>query len=211
LRSLPRHLGPKQQSFTILLPPHFSETHFFFIMKNTLKYWGACALLLAFAACQSAETPNGQAEATGTEAPAERKIVQFDEIEALMARTDGQVQVINFWATWCGPCVKELPYFEQARKRLAPKGVNFTLVSLDFASEYESGVLPFVEKKGVGSHVWLLNNTDYDSWIDRIDPEWEGEIPVTLVVNAKAKARHFVIGSITEAQIDSLVQLCMAP
>lgn len=138
--------------------------------------------------------------------PPAPKMVQFEEIEQLMNDESGQLQVINFWATWCGPCVKELPHFEKVRKQYLSKGVNFTLVSLDFADKFESAVIPFVKKKNLKSTVWLLDNTDYNSWIDKIDPEWGGEIPVTLLVNKQQNKRYFVPKEVTEEELVALIE-----
>lgn len=167
-------------------------------MKKILPLY---SLLLFFVAC-------GQQKATTekSENIEQAKIVQFDAIEDLMNDESGQLQVINFWATWCGPCVKELPHFEAAREKYAEKGVQFTLVSLDFANKFDSTVVPFIEKKGLKSRVWLLDNTDYNSWIDKVDPSWEGEIPVTLIVNKQQNIREFVPKEVTAEELDKLIE-----
>lgn len=90
--------------------------------------------------------------------------------------------VINFWATWCKPCVKELPAFEQLEKENLDTKVKVVLVSLDFPDRLEKGVLPFIEKHNLKSEVVLLDDPDANSWIPAVSKEWSGAIPATLMV-----------------------------
>ena len=133
------------------------------------------------------------------------KAVKFKEIQRLMDDQSGNLQVINFWATWCAPCVKEMPSFEKARAKYANKGVNVTLVSLDFKEDLASKVIPFVKRKGIKSNVMLLDNTKYDTWIDKVNNNWEGEIPVTLFVNKKKGISYFIKGSIEYDELDQTI------
>jgi thiol-disulfide isomerase/thioredoxin len=96
--------------------------------------------------------------------------------------------VINFWATWCAPCVKELPYFEQLRERNEMKPFKMILVSLDFKSKLE-GVKSLIAKKGIESEVVLLADGRASEWIDLVDSTWSGAIPATLVI--KNNKRYF--------------------
>ena len=96
--------------------------------------------------------------------------------------------IINFWATWCAPCVKELPYFEQYGNENADKPVKLILVSLDFKGKEEQ-VKNLVQKKGLQSEVVMLADGKASEWIDKISPEWSGAIPATLVI--KNNGRHF--------------------
>jgi thiol-disulfide isomerase/thioredoxin len=95
--------------------------------------------------------------------------------------------VVNFWATWCKPCLEELPAFEQLSARHAHDKVKVVLVSLDFASKLETKVQPLVRQQRLASTVWLLNETDSNVFIDQVDPSWSGALPFTVVFN---NARH---------------------
>ena len=99
--------------------------------------------------------------------------------------------VINFWASWCKPCIKELPYFEEARSEFSNRPVKFLLVSLDFKRELETKVIPFVKARNMQSPVVLLDEPDYNSWIDKVEPSWSGAIPGTLFIAPGGK-RKFV-------------------
>lgn len=117
--------------------------------------------------------------------------VEFAELESLLNRSGDTVYVINFWATWCKPCIEELPHFEAAGKDPAFADVEFYLVSLDFISDLENKVIPFIAKKEISSQVLLLDNTDYNSWINKVDPSWSGAIPATLMANGATGEKAF--------------------
>lgn len=97
--------------------------------------------------------------------------------------------VINFWATWCGPCVKELPYFEELHAFAKTQPIHVTLVTIDLPMAYESSLLPFLQKQNLQAEVVGLLDGDANAWIDRIDPRWSGAIPITLFL--KKGERHF--------------------
>jgi thiol-disulfide isomerase/thioredoxin len=119
------------------------------------------------------------------------RIIHWPEMQAMLADSTDSLTVINFWATWCKPCVQELPYFEKARAAFAGKPVRFRYISLDFASDFKSRLLPFISRKMPGAQVYLLDETDYNAWIDKVEPTWGGSIPITLFLNNPKKIRKF--------------------
>ncbi len=132
-----------------------------------------------------------------TQRPAPAKVLggiavydEFASAEPLFHQQNDTTYVINFWATWCKPCVEELPYFEQLTEHFKDQKVKVILLSLDFPRQLESKLLPFVAKNQLKSEVIALTDIDFNSWIDKISPQWSGAIPVTLVYNAQK--RHFV-------------------
>lgn len=94
--------------------------------------------------------------------------------------------IVNFWATWCGPCIREIPWFDSiiAKKNSA---VKLVLVSLDFASEYPNGISAFAKKNGYKGEVLYLDDTNMDSYIKIIEPKWKGAIPTSIFVNNSTK------------------------
>ena len=116
-------------------------------------------------------------------------IIKFPELQKRLARSTDTTYVVNFWATWCGPCVKELPNFEQLRVANAGKKVKVLLVSLDYASQLEKKVKPFVKQRGLKAEVLLLNEPDPNEWISKVDAKWSGALPFTLIFNNKTKQR----------------------
>jgi thiol-disulfide isomerase/thioredoxin len=108
---------------------------------------------------------------------------KFEAFEKDVIKANDTVYVINFWATWCAPCIKELPYFEKLHTD--NKKVKVILVSLDSQKDLEKKLLPFIERKKISAEVVLLSDKDYNSWLDKIDKDWSGAIPATLILEGK--------------------------
>lgn len=125
----------------------------------------------------------------GPMAAQEIDVVKFDELVHRIGADSGTAYVINFWATWCSPCVKELPHFDRVSREF--KTVRVYLVSLDFKSHLESKVRPFIREKNIRSPALLLDETDANSYIDRVSPQWSGAIPATLIVHPQKRKRQF--------------------
>ena len=130
-------------------------------------------------------------------------IVKFDAVEKIINGPSEKIQVINFWATWCAPCVQELPFFEKVQAG-QPDNIKVTLVALDFADKVDK-VNAFVARKKIQSEVILLDDIDYDSWIDRVDPSWSGAIPATLIINTRTGHRKFVGKELKEGELEKLI------
>ena len=102
-------------------------------------------------------------------------------LKSFLNKKDDTVYVVNFWATWCAPCVKELPYFETLNQDYANKNVKVLLVSLDFPHLYDSKLKPFIEKKKLQSKVIALDDVDMNTWIPQVHESWSGLLPATLI------------------------------
>ncbi|MFD2824477.1 redoxin domain-containing protein [Lacinutrix iliipiscaria] len=124
-----------------------------------------------------AEKVNDQSEDYNLE------VYNFEEFEKFINLSDDTTYVVNFWATWCAPCIKELPYFEQLNDRYQDKKVKVLLVSLDFPKLYEKKLIPYITKHKLKSKVIALNDPDSNSWIPKVNENWSGAIPATLIYN----------------------------
>ncbi|MDX2429353.1 MAG: TlpA disulfide reductase family protein [Bacteroides sp.] len=111
--------------------------------------------------------------------------------------------VINFWATWCSPCIKEIGYFEELYQASQGKKLKVILLSLDFPDRSETQLLPFLRKRSIKAPVRLMTNLDYNSWIDLVDSTWSGAIPATLIYN-KDK-RIFLEQELTREELNKYV------
>ena len=109
--------------------------------------------------------------------------IDGDGIAVLSSLSNDTTYVLNFWATWCSPCVKEIAIFEKLHKDKTYPNLKVILVSLDFVNQIERRVIPFLEEKGISAQVRIMTDTDYNAWIDRVDPSWTGAIPATLIYN----------------------------
>lgn len=111
------------------------------------------------------------------------KTVNYEQLKPLLEKNDDTIYVINFWATWCAPCVKELPYFEKLGVTYSSKNVKVLLVSLDFPKQVEKKLIPFINENKIQSEVVLLDDVNEDIWIQAIDKTWSGSLPATLIYN----------------------------
>ena len=110
--------------------------------------------------------------------------LSYNDLEKKIVSTTDKTLVINFWATWCRPCVEELPDFEKINTEYADKNVEVWLVSLDFNSAVETSVKPFITKRNIKSRVLHITNTDPNDWVEKVDKNWGGNIPATLIYKA---------------------------
>ena len=125
------------------------------------------------------------------ETKAQVKLLTLKELDARVAKGKDTTYVVNFWATWCGPCVEELPNFEKLQKDSMAKPIKVLLVSLDFKSKLQSQVIPFVSKNKLQSEVFVINEPDQQAFIEKVDKKWSGAIPATLFVNKDKNKRAF--------------------
>lgn len=116
---------------------------------------------------------------------------KITDLENYIAKSEGPV-VISFWATYCLPCIKEIPIFEQVVKEHETKGVKMLLVSLDFKESYPDKISRFAKKRKFRSQITWLDETNADYFCPRVDSSWSGVMPATLFVNNKKAVRNFV-------------------
>ncbi|MEZ4794124.1 MAG: TlpA disulfide reductase family protein [Flavobacteriaceae bacterium] len=132
-------------------------------------------------------------------------IYDFDKLESKYLKINSsETYIINFWATWCQPCVKELPAFEKLYSQYQNQGVHLVLVSLDFPDKLETGVIPFVEKHDLKGEVVLLDDPDANTWIPKVSESWSGAIPATILL--KNGTRQFYEQSFTYESLEKEVQ-----
>lgn len=130
------------------------------------------------------------------------EVYSFEELEPMLVAEDERIHVVNFWATWCKPCIEELPYFEKLHENKNDQ-VKVLLVSLDFPNKLDSQLKPFVKNKNIRSQVVLLDDPHENVWIPKIDSSWTGAIPATLIFT-KSK-RIFYERSFTQQELNTEV------
>lgn len=134
-------------------------------------------LILAFISCKSDK------KQVKKRSKLEVKSYTYNTLEPILNKQDNKTYVINFWATWCKPCVEELPVFEKIGEAYKNQNVEVILVSLDFPNQLETRLIPFIKKHNLQSKVILMTDTDQNTWIPKISEKWSGAIPATLIYN----------------------------
>jgi thiol-disulfide isomerase/thioredoxin len=130
------------------------------------------------------------------------EVIDTPQLLAIINEKDPQTKIINFWATWCKPCVQELPYLEEINSSGKAKVI---LVSLDFLEDLDTRVNRFISNYEMTSQLYLMKNVDYNSWIDKVDSSWTGAIPATLVLNTLAGKRKFIERQLNDKDIESII------
>jgi len=111
------------------------------------------------------------------------QVIDFKQLEPYLHKTNDTTYLVNFWATWCAPCIKELPAIQQVEEKYKNEKFKVLLVSLDFERDLTGRLEPFLKSKNITSKVFLLNDPNQNKWIDKVDPKWSGDIPFTLIYN----------------------------
>ncbi|NJN77305.1 MAG: TlpA family protein disulfide reductase [Saprospiraceae bacterium] len=114
-----------------------------------------------------------------------------------------KLYIYNFWATWCKPCIKEMPYFELLQNAY-PEKVEVIFVSLDDPKKIQEQVLPFIREKEITAEVVLIEKFG-DKEIRAINEGWDGTIPATLFVNNKKGVRDFRQQEFTFAELKAVI------
>lgn len=131
----------------------------------------------------------------------EVKKMKIGDVEEYIKKSDHPL-VVSFWATWCGPCVEEIPWLQESVEKHKSEGVELVLVSLDFGTYFPKKITDFIKQKKFKATFFWLDETNADIFCPRIDPKWDGSIPVTLLVNNKTGYRKFFNRQMTDRQVE---------
>jgi thiol-disulfide isomerase/thioredoxin len=137
------------------------------------------------------------------EKPQSIRTITFAQLEPYLNKKNDTLYLVNFWATWCGPCRKEMPVIEKIHAKYSGKKVKILLVSLDFPNQLQSQLIPYVKNNRITPEVVLLNEPDPNSWIDKVDPKWTGTIPYTLLYGPGFRESHLT--SFEFSELDSII------
>lgn len=131
--------------------------------------------------------------------------VNLKDLNQQINKKSDKIQVINFWATWCAPCIKEMPLFEKLNSE--NKQVEVTLVSMDYDLDPNpEKVHRFVSRKGLKSKVLILMESNPNNWIDKIDKNWTGALPVTLIINSQNGKRKLVQKELKDGDLEKYIE-----
>jgi thiol-disulfide isomerase/thioredoxin len=128
---------------------------------------------------------------------------KITDVEKYMTAKNGEILVINFWATFCKPCVAEIPSFIKISEQYKDEKVKLLLVSLDLPSYYPTKVASFAKKHDFNTPIVWLNETNADYFCPKIDKAWSGSIPATLILNPATGYRKFFEEEITAENFEA--------
>ncbi len=132
------------------------------------------------------------------------KEVNYEQLKPYLNKQSDTVYVINFWATWCKPCIEELPHFMTVAQDMRHKPVKFTFVSLDFPKYKENKLIPFITENVINEEVVLLNDPNSNFWINDINKEWSGAIPATIIYTKTDKS--FFEGQVSYEELTEAIE-----
>lgn len=126
--------------------------------------------------------------------------IKITDLESKIAEAKGPL-VINFWATFCKPCVEEIPHFVKLSEKYRDQGLQMLFVSLDLEEDYPAKVQMVAQKLGIKNRVVWLDEFDADYFIPKIDSSWSGALPATLLLNTQKGYRRFLDQVLTEEKL----------
>lgn len=129
------------------------------------------------------------------------EIVDFNKLQQVFLNKSDTTYYINFFASWCAPCIKELPDFELFAKEQSNQKVKVIYVSLDLVNTYQQSLVPLVNNLKLSQKIYLLNEADPNNWMNKINKEWSGAIPATLIVNQQKKYNKFISNSLSNSTL----------
>lgn len=165
-------------------------------MKYTLKYITLSLVVFAF-------TINGCKSKDLTQ---EIKVVQYEQLKQVFTQNDDILYVVNFWATWCAPCVGELPDFMEVNsKKKENSKYKMVLVSLDDAEKLDDTVKKMAKDLNLNVEQYLLDDVKrMNEWIPAINSDWSGTIPATLFIK-NGKTLKFISEPISKEELQKTI------
>lgn len=130
------------------------------------------------------------------------EVIKAGQLYKMIDKCEAEFCVYNFWATWCAPCIKEIPEFEKLLK--SNSKVKVKLISLDDIDDLNTKVSKFITKRNIQSEVMLLDETDFNEIIPIINEGWSGAIPATLIVDDKG-TKHFYEKEFKEGELEQTI------
>jgi thiol-disulfide isomerase/thioredoxin len=117
-------------------------------------------------------------------------ILDFDQLTSYLHSIEAETVVVNFWATWCVPCVEEMPLFEKLNNDSDKTQLKVILVSLDFRNVLDKRLKPFLKEHNILSEVILLDDPKMNIWINKVSSDWSGAIPGTWIIGSGKSVFH---------------------
>lgn len=134
--------------------------------------------------------------------------INSDQMSALLASDTAAVKVVNVWATWCAPCVREFPPFLSLKQKMEHESVEMIFVSADFASERDSAIR-FLASQGVDFKTYWMRG-DTNEFINNLSESWSGALPATFVFNRRHELVYFYQGEVDFSLLENKINQSLA-
>lgn len=130
--------------------------------------------------------------------------VTAEEVARLLDATGNNPVLLNVWATWCPPCIAEMPYFIEFHEKYHPR-IPLISLSVDDPSTIASAVRPFHSSRKLPFQVYVLAERDPDELSKALKTEFSGAVPTTVLYDASGTAAKVWEGAVTFAELESAV------
>ena len=131
------------------------------------------------------------------------------DLKAAIQNANGPT-ILNFWATFCKPCIAELPHFQELANQYKAEGVKLILVSLDLKEAYPQKVALFTKKLKISAPVVFLDESNADEFCPVVDSSWSGSIPATLFINSKTGYRKFYEEEVSKEKLEGEIKAMLS-
>ena len=131
-----------------------------------------------------------------------KTINNVDEMKSVFESTKGKVTLLNFWATWCKPCVKEFPELVKLYRTYKEKGFELLFISLDVPEDVEPKLKPFLQKQGVDFTTYYSTFKQPEELMDYIDKNWQGAIPTKYIYDKEGNMKSSILGTKSYEQFE---------
>ena len=120
------------------------------------------------------------------------EVVKFEKLQSKFKNKSDTTYIVNFFASWCSPCIAELPSIVKFSKENKNTKYKVILVSLDLKKNYLEVLPNLIEKFQISQTIYLLDESDSNSWINKVDKNWSGQIPATFITNGSTKKKKLI-------------------
>lgn len=157
-------------------------------------------LIFAAVIFLSQQLNNFSLASSGSEVVVEK--INLEKLDSLIENRNGKILFINIWATWCVPCREEFPDLVKLHANYKNSDVEITAISVDFADEIESKIIPFLKKQKVEFKTFVSDFKKDEELINRMNKSWRGDVPATFIFDKKGKLKKFLRGKQTYKEFE---------
>ena len=128
------------------------------------------------------------------------------KFKSLVRNRHGRALFVNFWATWCAPCVEEFPDIVRIANEMKERNIDFVGVSADYFEDESTKVIPFIAKHNASFKFYIAKLEGEDAFIDAIDKKWGGGLPATFVYDSHGRRKAFLLGKQSYQSLKSAIE-----